>query len=230
MLLFIFVFLLLLIIIIFFNNTFILLITLMSLLLQGMPMTPPTGLTTPPESPRGSQVALQLEGMPMTPPTDLTTPPQSPRGSQAWPVPLPAERPPLLFAIMYGALESREHYGKPCLELQPDGIVTKCWEYSVDGSIYTWNNQRPCVDVSVWKEYYQRDGVGMGGHRAAKILITYPEDEDVADVVSLRHPLMSRHPTVVIRDRIDAAVDAIVQDECMILVPRTLFDAMHRAG
>ena len=70
----------------------------------------------------------------------------------------------------------------------------------------------------------------MGGHRAAKILITYPEDEDVADVESFDQPLMSRHPTVVIRDRIAAAVDAIVQDECMILVPRSLFDAMYCAG
>ena len=165
----------------------------------------------------------------MTPPTGLTTPPQIPRGSQVVSGPPPQERPPLLFAIMYGALEVRHHYGKPCLELQPDGIVTKCWEYSVDGSIYTWNNQRPCDDVSVWKEYYQRDGVGMGGHRAAKILITYPEEEDVADVVSLHQPLMSRHPAVAIRDRIDAAVDAIVQDHCMILVPRTLFDTMQRA-
>ena len=205
MILSILVFILLLIIIIFFNNTFILLIILMSLLLQGMPMTPPT---------------------------DLTTPPQSPRGSQVWPVPPPAERPPLLFAIMYGALESREHYGKFCLELQPDGNVTKCWEYSVDGSIYTWNNQRPCVDVSVWKEYYQRDGVGMGGHRAAKILITYPEEEDVADVVSLHQPLMSRQglPSA-IRDRIEPVIGCnTVGDQCMILVPTTLFDAIHRAG
>ena len=152
----------------------------------------------------------------------------APRGSQVVSAPPPQERPPLLFAIVYGALEARPHYGKLCLELRV-GIVTKCWQYSVDGSIQTWDNLRPCDGASVSKAYRRGDGVGMGGHRAETILITYPEDEDVADVESLRQPLMSRHPTVVIRDRIDAAVDAIVQDHCMILVPRTLFDTMQRA-
>ena len=151
--------------------------------------------------------------------------PAAPRGSKVVSAPPPQERPPLLFAIVYGALEARPHYGKLCLELRV-GIVTKCWQYSVDGSIQTWDNLRPCDGASVSKAYRRGDGVGMGGHRAETILITYPEDEDVADVESFDQPLMSRDPTVVIMDRIAAAVDAIVQDECMILVPRSLFDAI----
>ena len=155
----------------------------------------------------------------------------APRGSQVVSAPPPQERPPLLFAIVYGALEARPHYGKLCLELRV-GIVTKCWQYSVDGSIQTWDNLRPCDGASVSKAYRRGDGVGMGGHRAAKILITYPEEEDVADVVSLHQPLMSRQglPSA-IRDRIEPVIGwNTVGDQCMILVPTTLFDAIHRAG